>query len=79
MRDPLHTPPTTEGVDQLGDTAYVEVEVRDDGRIALTSSTPAGEAILFSPELAARLRNQLGDALTVSLRDVRTARRCNTP
>jgi hypothetical protein len=79
MRDPLTALQTTEGVDQLGDTAYVEVEVRHDGRIALTSSTPAGEPILFSSELAARLRNQIGDALTVSLRDARTTRRCNTP
>ncbi|WP_410637756.1 hypothetical protein [Amycolatopsis sp. lyj-346] len=79
MRDRRRTRQSTEGVDHLGNPAQVEVEVRDDGRIALTSSTPPDEPILFSAESAAQLRNQLGDALTVSLRDARTARGCTTP
>ncbi|WP_146073676.1 hypothetical protein [Amycolatopsis sp. CA-126428] len=79
MRDRRRTRQSTEGVDQLGGPAHVEVEVRDDDRIALTSSTPPGEPILFSAESAAQLRNQLGDALTVSLRDARTARGCKAP
>ncbi|WP_284745083.1 hypothetical protein [Amycolatopsis sp. RTGN1] len=48
--------------------------MRADGRITLTSSTPPGEPIFFSAERAAQLRNQLGDALTISLRDARTGR-----
>ncbi|MEV4052716.1 hypothetical protein AB0J55_16165 [Amycolatopsis sp. NPDC049688] len=79
MRDRRRTRQHTEGVDQLGSPAQVEVEVRDDDRIALTSSTPPGEPILFSAESAAQLRNQLGDALTVSLRDARTTRGCKAP
>jgi hypothetical protein len=79
MRDPRLARQTTDGVDLLGDPAHVNIEVQDDGRIALTSSTPQDEPILFGPERAARLRNQLGDALTVSLRDARTAGRCDTP
>lgn len=79
MRDRRRTRQSTEGVDQLGDPARAEVEVREDGRIALTSSTPPGEPILFSAEAAAQLRSQLGDALTVSLRDARTARGCKAP
>ncbi|MGW5742399.1 hypothetical protein [Amycolatopsis sp. NPDC003861] len=79
MRDRRRTRQSTEGADQLGGPARVEVQVRDDGRIALTSSTASGEPILFSAESAAQLRNQLGDALTVSLRDARTARGCKAP
>jgi hypothetical protein len=74
MRDPLRTRQATEGVDSQGTPALVEIEVRDDGRITLTSSTAPGEPIFFNAELAAQLRNQLGDALTISLRNARTTR-----
>ncbi|MEV6827586.1 hypothetical protein [Amycolatopsis sp. NPDC051102] len=80
MRDRRRTRQTTEGVDQLGGPAHAEVEVREDGRIALTNSTSPGEPILFTAESAAQLRNQLGEALTVSLRDdARTAPGCKAP
>jgi hypothetical protein len=72
MRDPLRTRQASDGVDSQGTPAIVEIEVRDDGRITLTSSTPPGEPIFFGAEGAAQLRNQLGDALTISLRDART-------
>jgi len=49
MRDRQSTRQSIEGIDQLGGPAHVEVEVRDDDRIALTSSTPPGEPILFTP------------------------------
>jgi tRNA A37 threonylcarbamoyladenosine synthetase subunit TsaC/SUA5/YrdC len=74
MRDPLRTRQATEGIDLRGAPVLLEVEVRADGRITLTSSTPAGEPTFFSAERAAQLRNQLGDALTISLREARTAR-----
>jgi hypothetical protein len=73
MRDPLRTRQATDGVDSQGSPALVEIEVQDDGRITLTSSTPPGEQTFFSAEQAAQLRNQLGDALTISLREARTA------
>ncbi|WP_410619396.1 hypothetical protein [Amycolatopsis sp. cmx-8-4] len=73
MRDPLRSRQATEGVDSQGIPALVEIEVRDDGRIALTSSTPPGQPIFFGAERAAQLRNQLGNALTISLREARTA------
>jgi hypothetical protein len=78
MRDRIPTRHVTEGVDQHGGPAQIEVVVRNDGRVTLASSTPADELVFFNAEQVARLRNQLGDALTVALRDTQTTR-CSTP
>ena len=74
MSQPLPTQQVVEGVDLRGKSAHLEVDVRDDGRIALTSSAPQNEPLVLSAEQAACLRNQLGDALTAALRDARTPR-----
>jgi len=66
---------TVEGVDPQGCSAFVEVAVQDDGRIALISSTASAQPVFLSADGAAELRNQLGAALTTSLRDARTAGR----
>ncbi|GAB3367903.1 hypothetical protein [Amycolatopsis echigonensis] len=52
--------------------SVLRVEVDAHGRITL--SGPVG-AVLLTAEQVAVLRNLLGDALTVSLRDARTPRR----
>ncbi|MEV6644371.1 hypothetical protein [Amycolatopsis sp. NPDC051371] len=74
MSQPLSTQQFVEGVDLRGDSAHVEVDVRDDGRIALISSTPRNEPLILGADQAACLRNQLGGALTAALRDARTTR-----
>lgn len=74
MRQPLPTHQLVQGVDLHGEPAHVKVDVYDDGRIVLTNSTSRDEPVVLSAEQTARLRNQLGEALTAALRDPRTTR-----
>ena len=75
MRDRRPTPLPVEGVSPGGTPAVVRVGVRDDGRIEVTSSAPSGEPVLLTPEATAHLRNQLGEMLTIALRDIPTTQR----
>lgn len=76
MRDPIPTSQVAEGAGPMGEAAHIEVVVRNDGRVTLTSTAAAGMPVFFSPEQIAQLRNQLGDVLTIALRDARTGRGC---
>lgn len=58
-----------------GCSAFVDVEVQADGRIALLHSTASAKPVFLNADGAAELRIQLGAAPTIALREARTTSR----